>query len=76
MSSIAHIRKSVFRISQAEFGAIAGTTQTSVSRWENGEMQPGLTEMALIRAEAQRRGHEWDDRWFFEAPASEQAIAS
>jgi transcriptional regulator with XRE-family HTH domain len=68
MSPIEHIRREVFQVSQAVFGEIAGTTQASVSRWEAGDQEPGLEEMARIRAEAHRRQIAWDDRWFFEAP--------
>jgi predicted transcriptional regulator len=70
MRPIKHIRKSVLKISQAMLGEIAGTTQASVSRWETGELEPSLEEMARIRTAARDRGIEWDDRWFFETPAS------
>lgn len=69
MRPIEHIRKQVFDVSQSVFGEIAGTTQASVSRWEAGEQEPGLEEMARIRTEARTRGIQWDDRWFFEDPA-------
>lgn len=67
MSSIAHIRKNVFRVSQAEFAFLAGVTQPTVSRWENG-VAPSLDEMQSIRRAAADRGIEWDDRLFFDAP--------
>ena len=70
MNAIEHIRRKVFEVTQATFSGYAGTTQTSVSRWENGEQEPGLEEMARIRAKAQELGIQWDDRWFFEAPAA------
>lgn len=69
MRPIEHIRKNVFEVSQSVFAEIAGTTQASVSRWETGEQEPGLEEMARIRAAARKRRIEWDDRWFFDAPA-------
>lgn len=72
MRAIEHIRRNVFKVTQTTFSAIAGTTQTSVSRWENGEQEPGLEELARIRDEAQRRQLDWDDRLFFEAPAAPQ----
>ncbi len=68
MRPIEHIRKNVFGVSQAVFGEIAGTTQASVSRWENGDQEPGLEEMARIRRAALDRRAEWDDRLFFEEP--------
>jgi len=67
MSAIRHIRKNVFAVTQAEFAAIAGVTQATVSRWENG-IAPSLSEMQAIRAAASERGINWDDSWFFEAP--------
>ena len=68
MKPIEHIRKSIFDVSQTTFGEIAGTTQASVSRWEQGIQEPSQSEMERIRNEAALRGIEWDDRWFFETP--------
>lgn len=65
-----HIRTKVFALTQAEFAALAGVTQASVSRWENG-VAPSLDEMRRIRDEAEKRNLEWDDRLFFEVPAVE-----
>jgi transcriptional regulator with XRE-family HTH domain len=48
---------------------ISGASQTSVSAWEKGTREPDLRNMEAIRAEALRRGIEWDDRWFFDAAA-------
>jgi len=73
MRTIEHIRKNVFRVSQADFGAIAGTTQASVSRWEKGELEPRRSEMDKIRSEAISRGLEWNDRLFFETPTTPEA---
>lgn len=72
MSVIRHIRKAVFGVSQSEFAAIAGVTQATVSRWENG-VSLSLDEMKAIREAAMQRGIVWDDGWFFEAPNSEAA---
>ncbi len=47
---------------------IAKTTQPTISRWENGELEPDREQMKLIRDEALARGREWNDRWFFELP--------
>lgn len=76
MGPIEHIRIEVFKASQVEFAAIAGTTQASVSRWENGIQEPDLEEMARIRDEARKRGLAWEDRWFFEIPESATARAA
>ena len=69
MTPIAHIRQTVFEgISQTAFGEIAGTTQATVSRWENDELNPNSEQMRRIRSAAVERGKPWDDRWFFEVP--------
>ena len=65
MSNLKHIRDDVFGVTQAEFAAIAGVTQATVSRWERGEFLPGMPEMIRIRAEALSRNLEWDDGLFF-----------
>jgi predicted transcriptional regulator len=69
MIPLKHIRKNLFDISQTAFGEIAGVTQATVSRWEAGELEPSRDEMSKIRDEAAKRGLQWDDRLFFEAPA-------
>lgn len=72
MSPIRHIRREVFKATQAEFATLAGVTQASVSRWEAGGA-PSLDEMQAIRRAAAERDIEWNDAWFFEAPAGEAA---
>jgi len=69
MSSLRHIRKSVLGLSQSEMAAIADVSQGTVSKWESGELNPNLDEMARIRDEARRRCLDWDDSWFFEVSA-------
>lgn len=69
MSAIRHIRREVFKATQAEFAAIAGVTQASVSRWEAGGA-PSLSEMQAIRLAAVERGIDWNDAWFFELPGN------
>ena len=68
MKPIERIRKEIFSVSQVVFAEIAETTQASVSRWEHGDQEPGLTEMDNIRKRAHEMGIAWDDRWFFELP--------
>jgi transcriptional regulator with XRE-family HTH domain len=76
MNAIEHIRRNVFKVTQTAFSGFAGTTQASVSRWENNEQEPGLEEMARIREKASEMGIHWDDRWFFETPAPAEQAAS
>ena len=72
MTPMQHIRKTILRISQSEMASIASTTQATVSRWEKGELVPDLAQMTRIREEAQVRGIEWNDGFFFgDAPAPE-----
>ncbi|GAA4108635.1 helix-turn-helix domain-containing protein [Aminobacter aganoensis] len=76
MSVIRHIRKTVFRLSQAEFAAIAGVTQATVSRWEKGG-SPTLEEMQRIRDAAAERRIKWSDKLFFEpAPSTKPERAA
>jgi transcriptional regulator with XRE-family HTH domain len=70
MRPIEHIRRHVFDLSQAAFGEIAGTTQASVSRWESGNQDPDLEQMARIREAARSRGLPWNDGLFFKTPES------
>lgn len=70
MNPIEHIRKNVFGMTQKEFADAIGVAQPSVSRWERG-VPFAHPEMKAIRSVARERGLEWDDRWFFETPASQ-----
>ncbi|RWF44265.1 MAG: XRE family transcriptional regulator [Mesorhizobium sp.] len=67
MSAIRHIRQKVFQATQAEFAALAGVSQGTVSRWEAGTSL-SLDEMKSIRKAAADRGILWNDAWFFETP--------
>lgn len=67
MSAIRHIRLKVFQATQADFAALAGVSQGTVSRWENGTAL-SLDEMKAIRKAAAERGIMWNDAWFFETP--------
>lgn len=74
MTPIEHIRTRLFGMSQNAFANVAGTTQPTVSRWEKGELDPGLFEMGRIRSAAKKRGLPWDDRLFFDAPEQSKAL--
>jgi DNA-binding transcriptional regulator YiaG len=45
---------------------IAGTATSTVSRWEKGELQPGLDELKRLREFAFAHGLAWSDRMLFE----------
>lgn len=48
MSAIRHIRRNILKLSQTEFGVLADTTQSTVSRWEDGSLSPRLDEIERI----------------------------
>lgn len=72
MNPILHIRKVTLGLSQADFAAIAGVSQGTVSKWETDELVPDRNELARMRAAVKDRGLAWDDSWFFEVPASSE----
>lgn len=72
MNTLRHIRKQVFKLTQSEFSELAGVTQATISRWENG-VAPSLEEMKAIRAAASARKIRWDDSWFFEPPSPKRS---
>lgn len=73
MNTVLHLRKNILKLSQAELAEVAKTTQATVSRWENGELSPDLDQLTRLREEVRKREIDWDDAWFFEAPAVEAA---
>jgi transcriptional regulator with XRE-family HTH domain len=76
MGALAYIRKTIFGMSQIEFADAVGVNQSTVSRWETGDLEPSRAEMARIRDMAAERRIAWDDRWFFEPPSSPVAPVS
>jgi transcriptional regulator with XRE-family HTH domain len=75
MNVLRDIRRQVFGVSQVEMAQIAGVRQATISRWEHDIHAPSLPEMGRIRAEAIRRGLEWDDRWLFESARLQERAA-
>jgi predicted transcriptional regulator len=73
MKPIEYIRKHILKVTQSEMASIADVTQATVSRWESGEFEPSLGELARIRSEAAAREIPFDDSVFFEVPAEAQA---
>ena len=48
MTPIAHIRRNILKVSQAELGELAGVKQSTVSRWEAGTLAPDVTQVERI----------------------------
>lgn len=69
MKPMLHIRKTVLNVSQSEMAQIAGVAQGTVSKWEAGQLEPDRIELSRIREAVLHRGIDWDDGWFFAAPA-------
>lgn len=65
MNAIHRIRKLVLNITQNELAEIAGVSQATVSRWENGSLEPDRDQLSLIRQSAIQRNIKWDDSLFF-----------
>lgn len=53
-------------LSAAAFGEIAGVVKSTVSRWEAEEHEPGMGELARLRAWGRQRGLPWEDSLLFE----------
>lgn len=75
MNPLLHIRKNVLKVTQAELAAITGARQATISRWEQGKLEPSLDELKRIRSFASERGISWDDSWFFTAPLATEVAA-
>ena len=72
MSTMRHIRKSVFKLNQVDFAAAIGVQQSTVSRWENGA-EPDRADLDAIRKAAAQRNIKWKDDWFFTPTERESA---
>jgi DNA-binding XRE family transcriptional regulator len=60
-ATMRHIREQVLSCSQEVFAAIAGTSHATVSRWESGELVPGIEEIRRIREFCIDNSMAWDD---------------
>jgi DNA-binding transcriptional regulator YiaG len=59
------LRIEVFGATMEVIASIAGTTPPTVSRWESGELDPGLAEIKRLRDYASRNGLVWKDSAIF-----------
>jgi DNA-binding transcriptional regulator YiaG len=76
MNSVRHIRDNIFGLSQVAFAEIAGVSQATVSRWENGELEPNRDDMERIHSAARDRGLALDYETFFVAPPVQRESAA
>lgn len=63
MSTIKHVRQTVFGMTQQAFASETGIPQSTLSRWESGGA-PDLEGVKRMRSAAQRLSLDWDDLWF------------
>lgn len=72
LNTLQFIRTFVFRMSQAEFAALLGTSQGRVSNWEAEGRFPSFVVADLVRGHGRaicaEVGQPWCDSWFFEVP--------
>ena len=66
MRALRRIRQEVFELTLAQMAEIAGVSQATLSKWENGIHPADFEAVARIRDEATCRGLTWDDAWLFE----------
>lgn len=74
MNPVKHIRECVFRQTQSQFAVTCGTTQATISRWEDAGRVPSHKQLA-VRDAAKLLELNWDDRWFFQVPTAIEPAA-
>ncbi len=73
-SVMATIRHDIFGCSLEVIGTVAGCNASTASRWESGELVPGIEEIKRLRNFALRHGLRWRDSIIFDpAEARERA---
>lgn len=63
---ILDIRRHIFGMNQIDFAKLVKVSQSTVSRWETLQLEPGLKDMRRIRKEAVRLRLTWKDSFFFD----------
>jgi transcriptional regulator with XRE-family HTH domain len=71
MNALLFIRKHVLRTLQGDIAAITQVAPSTVSRWEAGQIQPNLDEIARLREACLHRVGAWDEDWLFDPPDPE-----
>lgn len=64
-NQITYLRKNILRISQKELASLCNVSQATVCRWEQGTMDPKLSDLKKIRDKAAQGGIILDDSEFF-----------
>jgi len=75
MYALAHIRKTRLGLTQAAFAELAEVNQSTVSRWERGELSPTVEEVNRIIAGAKKLKVELAPNEFFARPPAAAAEA-
>jgi len=68
------IRSNTFGCTLEVMGTIAGTATSTVSRWESGELVPGIEEIKRLRGFAALHGLAWRDELIFDSQAQKEAV--
>jgi predicted transcriptional regulator len=66
MSTLRKIRKNILGITQKELADLCAVDQGTVSRWEQGTLEPRLSDLKKIREKAASLGATLDDSDFFD----------
>lgn len=64
MSVMKQVRQ-LLNLPQNRIASIAGVSQATVCRWEQGQWEPNRDELERIRNYALQQGFDWDDAFFF-----------
>ena len=57
--------RDILSLRQNKIAEIAGVSQATVCRWEQGQWEPNRDELERIRNYALQQGYDWDDAFFF-----------